>query len=96
MNTEKLTWQRLWDAMEAAPEAWIETTEDMYWEMLGALPPAKMLGQNFLVGEPLRHNEKGEAVYSCFTKLGDTYKAKNLTVAEFMLEHGYKPAREIR
>ena len=54
------------------------------------------LGDNFLVGEPLRHNSKGEAVYSCFTKFGDTYKARNLTVSEFMCEHGFVPARELR
>jgi hypothetical protein len=49
-----------------------------------------------LVGEPLRSNEQGEMVYRCFVKFGDTYKAKNLTVAEFMLEHGHIPARELR
>ncbi len=94
MNT--LEWQALWDAMDANPNAWIPTTKKMYWEMLEVLPPAKMIGANFLVGEALRHNDAGEAVYSCFTKFGDTYKAKNLTVAEFMREHGHIPARELR
>jgi len=56
------------------------------------LPPRKMLGRNFLVGEPLRHNSKGEAVHACFTKFGDTYKARNLTLAQFMAEHGYAKA----
>ena len=93
---ELLEWQPLWDAMDANPDAWIPTTESMYWAMLEVLPPEKMLGRNFLVGEPLRSNGKGEAVYSCFTKFGDTYKAKNLTVAEFMREHGHIPARELR
>ena len=55
-----------------------------------------MIGRNFLVGVASRHNSQGEAVYSCFTKFGETYKAKNLTVAEFMCEHGYIPARELR
>lgn len=91
-----LEWQELWDAMDAKPDAWIPTTESMYWEMLGAVPPEKMIGANFLVGEATRHNSQGEAVYSCFTKCGDTYKAKNLTVAEFMREHGHIPARELR
>lgn len=91
-----LEWQELWDAMEASPTDWIPTTENMYWEMLGVLPPEKMIGTNFLVGEAMRHNTQGEAVYSCFTKWGDTYKAKNMTVAEFMREHGHIPARELR
>jgi hypothetical protein len=96
MSNTPLEWQALWDAMDANPDAWIPTTESMYWEMLGAVPPIKMIGRNFLVGEATRHNRQGEAVYSCLTKFGDTYKAKNLTVAEFMREHGHIPARELR
>ena len=96
MSNTPLEWQNLWDAMDENPNEWILTTENMYWEMLEVLPPEKMIGRNFLVGEALRSNGQGEAVYSCFTKFGDTYKAKNLTIAEFMLEHGYIPAREIR
>ena len=91
-----LEWQALWDAMDANPDAWIETTEAMYWEMLEVLPPRKMLGPNFMVGEPLRDNSEGYPTYSCFTKFGDTYKAKNMTVKEFMAEHGYIPAKELR
>ena len=30
----KLEWQNLWDAMEANPSEWIETTQKMYWDML--------------------------------------------------------------
>ena len=89
MTAQALEWQALWDAMDAQPDAWIPTTEAMYWHMLEVLPPRKMLGRNFLVGEPLRSNEQGEMVYRCFTKFGDTYKARNLTLAQFMAEHGY-------
>ena len=49
-----------------------------------------------MVGEPLRSNGKGEAVHACFTNFGDTYKAKNMTLKEFMAEHGYIPAKELR
>ena len=91
-----LEWQALWDAMDANPDAWIETTEAMYWEMLGAVPPRKMIGQNFMVGEPLRHDAQGQAVHACFTKFGETYKARNMTLEQFMVEHGYIPARELR
>lgn len=91
-----LVWAELWAAMDANPDQWIETTEAMYWEMLEVLPPQKMLGENFMVGEPLRHNAEGEAVHACFTKFGETYKAKNMTLKEFMAEHGYIPAREMR
>ena len=95
MNT-LLEWQLLWDAMDANPTEWIPTTEKMYWEMLEVLPPRKMLGQNFLVGEAVKDNDKGEAVYSCFTKYMDRYAAKHLTVKEFMAEFAYIPAKELR
>jgi len=86
MEVRKLEWEELWQAMEAAPEAWIETTEEMYWRMLEVLPPMKMTQNAFLVGEPLRSNGQGESVYSCFLRFGDTYKAKNLTIKQFVKE----------
>jgi hypothetical protein len=83
MSAQKLEWQPLWDAMEAAPDAWIDTTEAMYWQMLEVLPPRAHAGGAFLVGEPLRSNSKGESVYSCFTRIGDNFRARNLTVKQF-------------
>lgn len=94
--SKPLEWAELWAAMDSNPNAWIETTEAMYWEMLGAVPPRKMIGRNFLVGEALRDNSEGYPTYSCFTKFGDTYKAKNMTLKEFMAEHGHIPAKELR
>jgi hypothetical protein len=82
--SEPLTWQNLWDAMEASPAEWIPTTEKMYWDMLEVLPPRKMTHSAFLVGEPLSDNGNGEAVYSCFCRTGDQYKARNLTVKQFI------------
>ena len=83
MSAQKLEWQDLWDAMETAPDAWIDTTEAMYWHMLEVLPPRAQAGGAFLVGEPLRSNGHGETVYSCFTQTGGEYRARNLTVKQF-------------
>jgi hypothetical protein len=83
MSAQKLEWQDLWDAMDAAPDAWIDTTEAMYWQMLEVLPPRAQAGGAFLVGEPLRSNGHGETVYSCFTQTGGEYRARNLTVKQF-------------
>jgi hypothetical protein len=91
-----LEWKALWDALDANPDAWIPTTEAMYWEMLEAVPPRKMIGHHFLVGEALRDNSDGYPVYSCFTKHGDTHKAKHMTYKQFVDEFGYIPARELR
>ncbi len=79
---EKLEWQNLWDAMEAAPDAWIPTTENMWWQMLEVLPPRAQTRGAFLVGEA-SHHVGGEAVYSCFKQTGGEYFAKNLTVKQF-------------
>lgn len=81
---QPLEWQALWNAMDANPDQWIETTESMYWEMLEVLPPRSMIGRNFLVGEADHHNSEGYPVYSCFTKFGDIYKAKKLSYKQFM------------
>ena len=89
-------WKELWDAMDANPSEWIPTTEAMYWEMLEVLPPRKMIGEQFLVGEANNHNENGEAVYACFNKYCDKYAAKYMTVKEFIEWFAYIPAKELR
>ena len=91
-----LEWKALWAAMDANPDAWIETTKEMYWEMLEVVPPRKMIDQNFLVGEALRDNSEGYPIYSCFTQFGETYKAKNMTLKEFIAEFRYTPVKEFR
>jgi hypothetical protein len=91
-----LEWKELWDAMDANPDAWIPTTEAMYWQMLEVLPPIKMLGENFLVGEANDHNENGEASYACFSKYCDKYVAKHMTVKEFIEWFAWVPRKEFR
>lgn len=76
-------WQELWDAMDANPSEWIETTEKMYWDMLEVLPPRAQTPSAFLVGEANHHNANGEAVYACFCETGDKYRARYMTLKEF-------------
>jgi hypothetical protein len=82
MSAHKLEWQALWDAMTAAPDEWVPTTEKMYWEMLEVLPPRAQARGAFLVGEASRHVD-GVAVYSCFKQSGGEYFAKDMTVKQF-------------
>ena len=81
-----LTWQPLWDAMKANPEQWVPTTENMYWEMLGVLPPRLQSRSAFLVGEADHHDSEGRAVYACFCQSGDQYRAKYMTTQQFKIE----------
>lgn len=83
MSTQPLEWAQLWAAMDSAPGSWIPTTENMYWEMLGCVPPAAMGNGGFLVGEAHHHNENGEAVYACFRQNGETFEACYMTKREF-------------
>ena len=82
-ETKKLEWSELWDAMDAAPDAWIPTTEEMYWQMLEVVPPRAQVRDRFLVGEALRQNAEGKAVHSCFKEVEGQYFAKNMTVEHF-------------
>lgn len=83
LKIKPLEWDALWEAMRANPEAWQQTTLNMYDEMLGAVPPQDMARGAFLVGEPERHNNQGEAVYACFKTAGDKCEARYMTQKEF-------------
>ena len=85
-NTEPLEWDALWAVMRLKPHPWAETTENMYYRMLEAVPPQDMGNGGFLVGEPQYHSANGEAVYACFvTNHGkpERYQARYMTQREF-------------
>ena len=84
-------WAPLWAAMKSSPDAWIDTTESMYWAMLEAVPPVDMAGGAFLVGEADHHNDQGQAVYACFRSRGG-YRARYLTLAQFRTCMGVAPS----
>ena len=79
----KLEWAALWAAMDALPDDWIRTTDNMYQNMLECVPPRAQAGARFLVGEAKTHNAEGKAVHACFKKDGDSYFAKHMTVEQF-------------
>ena len=85
-------WKELFDAMDAAPGEWIATTEAMYYAMLEAVPPQDASFGAFLVGEPTRHNAKGEAVYAAFRATPAGADARYMTQAEFN-EYKKRPGR---
>lgn len=65
-----------------------KTTERHYNDMLEVVPPVAMDSQNelhgFLVGEPMNHNKQGEAQYTSYFSINDTYVVGGpMTVAEF-------------
>lgn len=71
---------------QLAPITWQQTDEESYWEMLECLPPERMAGGAFLVGEPMDHlAATGEATFEMFRKVGGKYliASRPVTIAEF-------------
>ena len=71
---------------QLAPITWQETDKETYWEMLECLPPARMAGGAFLVGEPMDHlAATGEATFEMFRKQSSKFfvASRPVTIAEF-------------
>jgi uncharacterized short protein YbdD (DUF466 family) len=77
-----------WKAQQQrTPISWEKSTSKQYWDMLGAVPPAKYLGTAFLVGEPYDHDAgNGLPRYEAFRQRGRQYEVSNrpMTIPEFM------------
>jgi len=65
-----------------------EIDDEIYFYFLGVLPPRKMMSFGFLVGEPARHNENGEAMFDAFYESPSSqyYYGGEKTVKDFMDE----------
>lgn len=72
--------QQLWTALRADwatnnPQ-WVETSEDYYSQMLGAVPPLYMGCGIFAMGEAECHDKNGMPVHAWFLKREGKYYAK--------------------
>lgn len=68
------------------PISWEETTEDAYWDMLEAVPPAIRWRGGFLCGEPYDHHAlTGESRHSCMREINGMFyrTSRPITVTEF-------------
>lgn len=64
---------------------WKEVDESLYWEMLGAVPPAVQDWRGFLVGEAMSAHNGAETFNAFIQHNGRFYKCETpLTVAEFL------------
>ena len=90
-ETVALEWDALWDAMKQTPSPWVLTTEHMFYEMLGAVPPTDTGAGGFLVGEASHTNAAGEDVFACFVAHTDgAYEARYMTQREFTAWKGIR------
>ena len=83
MKSGKALWDEIQSNYYSGNDEWVETTEEMFDEMLGAVPPVAMISTAFLMGEPWNHNDAGQAVYAAFKAKSGKCFAKYMTVNEF-------------
>jgi hypothetical protein len=79
--------------MQRTPITWAVTTEVRYYEMLAALPPAELMFDAFLVGEPSDHDAgTGQARYDAYRQRDGVYEiaSRPMTRTEFRSEMSHK------
>lgn len=67
----------------AGVRVWRETTEDLYYEMLGVVPVAFATHGTFAMGEPYTHDYAGRPVYLFFGYNNGRYFAQHGTIRDF-------------
>lgn len=91
-----LVWNELWAEMkrleESGSEKWVQTSSEMYHEMLNVLPPRFWQDTLFLVGEAHHDNQEGKTVYAGFVKKDGKFFARYLTVEQAQQIAGGTPA----
>jgi len=60
---------------EKGDPAWTEVSERIYDDQMGCVPPIRMRGNAFMVGECARHDRNG-AIYAAFVELSGRYFAR--------------------
>lgn len=71
---------------QETPITWEPTTEEAYWDMLEALPPACRWRGGVLCGEPYDHHAiTGESRHSCMREWNERYyrTSRPVTITEF-------------
>ena len=79
---ETYEWDALWRLVKIQPDSWIQTTLNMFDQMLGCVPPRAYCSNGFLVGEPNDFRD-GKETWYCFIKFNGMVLVKELTFSEF-------------
>ena len=67
---------------KAGVKSWRETTEEVYHDMLNALPPAYFTQNAFSIGEPYTHDKNNRPVFTHFVHIGTRYFGLHCTLSE--------------
>lgn len=71
---------------QRSPIDWVETTEEYYDQVFGDVPPARIIGQDFLTGEPFDHDAlSGEPRCQALRVVEGRYfrSSRPMTMSEF-------------
>lgn len=79
---------------EQLNKEWKPASEDHYNEMLEALPPIRMSGGAFMVGEPMMHTPSG-VFFEAFIKIGDNYWHRPALLHKFSPTNYRKEIQEL-
>lgn len=70
---------------------WVQTTEEVFYEQMGTVPPAAVCDGGFAGGEPWDHDpDTGDAIHACFLfiplDVDVMYIARYMTLKEFQVD----------
>jgi hypothetical protein len=73
---------------------WKQTTEEVYNNMLGCVPPIRMAGNAFMVGECMTYS-KGGAIYDLFIGINRRYYRRPALLSSWNPAEYMKEIREL-
>jgi hypothetical protein len=62
---------------------WLETSQETFDNQLGCVPPARMKGSAFAVGECYRHDRDGNPLHAIFVQYGGRYFCRLGDIGDF-------------
>ena len=68
--------------LEKGDKSWIETSEELFYEQLGCVPPERIENKCFLMGEMIDWLPDGP-LYSCFTEVNGRYFTRYVYLKEW-------------
>jgi len=73
----------IFNRYKAGDRSWFETTEDVYWDQLGSVPPYRHNGKAFVVGVPWDHTPDDIPIATVFVQVAGRYFCRMIALNEW-------------
>ena len=73
---------------------WKQATQEVYYNMLGCVPPIRMAGNAFMVGECMTYSKDG-AIYDLFIEINKRYYRRPALLSSWNPAEYMKEIREL-